>query len=100
VPNYVLVYKGGRPTSGDAQANMAAWGQWFGKLGAAVVDGGNPFGPSKTVGKSGVSDGAGSSLTGYSVLKADNLAAATTLAKDCPVVVHGGTIEVYETVKM
>lgn len=99
--NFVLVYKGGRPAGGDAQANMAAWGKWFGTLGAAVVDGGNPFGPSKTVGSGGaVTDGAASSLTGYSVLKADTLAAAAALAKGCPVVANGGSIEVYEAVKM
>ena len=98
--NYVLVYKGGRPAGGNPEAAMAAWGQWFGTLGAAVVDGGNPFGPSKTVGGSGVSDGAASSLTGYSVLKADSLTAATALAKGCPVLAGGGTVEVYETIKM
>ena len=98
--NYVLVYKGGKAPS-NPEAAMAAWGQWFGSLGAAVVDGGNPFGPSKTVGGGGaVSDGAASSLTGYSVLKADSLAAATALAKGCPVVGNGGTVEVYETMKM
>ena len=37
-----------------------------------------------------------SGLTGYSVLKADSLAAATTLAKGCPVLAHGGAVEVYE----
>jgi hypothetical protein len=99
--NYVLVYKGGRPTGGDAQAAMAAWGQWFGALGAAVVDHGNPFGPSNTVGGDGaVSGGAASNLTGYSVLKADTLADATAMARNCPVVANGGTVEVYETVKM
>jgi hypothetical protein len=28
---------------------MAEWGAWFGALGASPVDGGNPFGPSRTV---------------------------------------------------
>jgi hypothetical protein len=97
--NYVFVYKGGRPAA-TPEAAMAAWGQWFGELGAAVVDGGNPFGPSKTVGGHGVSDGASSSLSGYSVLKADSLAAAAALAKGCPVLAGGGTVEVYETIKM
>jgi len=100
MPNYVLVYKGGRPAGGNPETAMAAWGQWFGKLGAAVVEVGNPFGPSKSVTQSGSSDGGGSNLTGFSILKADNLAAAASLAKDCPVNGNGGTVEVYETVKM
>lgn len=101
MPNYVLVYKSGRPAAGaNMEAAMAAWGQWFAKLGSAVVEGGNPFGPSKSVTKESVSDGAASSLTGFSILKADSLGAAAELAKGCPVIANGGTVEVYETVKM
>ena len=98
--NFVLVYKGGRSSDAGSDAAMAAWGAWFGKLGGAIVEPGNPFGPSKSVSSSGVSDGAGSSLTGFTVLKADSLADAATLAKDCPVVANGGTVEVYEAIKM
>ena len=41
--NYVLVFKGGgmAETEAEQQAVMAAWGEWYGKLGQAVVDGGN-----------------------------------------------------------
>jgi hypothetical protein len=66
VANYVLVFKGGgmAETEAEQQAVMAAWGEWYGKLGQAVVDGGNPFGPSKSVASDGtVSDGAASGLT-------------------------------------
>ncbi|HYM55485.1 MAG TPA: hypothetical protein VES97_08990 [Solirubrobacteraceae bacterium] len=99
--NYLLAYKGGGMAQTDAEreAAMAAWGGWFGTLGAAIVDAGNPFGPSSTVGSGGaVGDGASSALTGYSVLSADSLAAATELAKGCPVLASGGSVEVYETV--
>ena len=34
--------------------------------------------------------------TGYSILKADSLNAATDLAKGCPVLLSGGKITVYE----
>jgi hypothetical protein len=97
---YVLVYKGGGMPETDAEreAVMAAWGNWFGGLGESVVDGGNPFGPSKTVATNGtVRDGASSALTGYSILKADNIAAATEFAKGCPILTSGGSVEVYET---
>jgi hypothetical protein len=98
--NYLLVYKGGGMAQTDEQRQqaMAAWGKWFGELGPAVVDGGNPFGPSASVGPDGsVKDGASSGLTGYSILKADNLSQASQLAKGCPIVSDGGSIEVYET---
>ena len=65
--NFVLVYKGGggmAATEAERQAVMAEWGQWFGALGQAIVDGGNPFGNSSSVAADGtVKDGASSSLT-------------------------------------
>jgi hypothetical protein len=99
VANYVLVFKGGSmaETEAEQQAVMAAWGRWFGELGQAVVDGGNPFGPSASVAPDGkVSDGAASGLTGYTILQADSLAAASEMATGCPVLASGGSIEVYE----
>ena len=70
---------------------MAAWARRW-------SDPGNPFGPSATVGNGGsVSDGAPSGLTGYSVLSADSLSAASELAKGCPVLASGGSVQVYET---
>ena len=98
--NYLLAYKGGGMAESDAEreAVMAAWGTWFGSLGQAIVDAGNPFGPSATIANGGsVSEGAQSALTGYSVLSADSLAAASELVKGCPVLAAGGEVEVYET---
>jgi hypothetical protein len=103
MPNYLLAYKGGRMAETDAEreAAMAAWGSWFQSLGPAVVDPGNPFGPSKTVAQDGsASDSGAAGLTGYSVLTADSLDAATDLAKGCPVLSNGGTVEAYETVEV
>jgi hypothetical protein len=101
--NYVFAYTGGgmAQTDEERQAAMAAWGGWFGTLGQAIVDAGNPFGPSTTVANgAGVSDGGSSSLTGYSVISADSLAAASELAKGCPVLASGGSVEVYETINV
>jgi len=93
---YVLVYSGGSMAEGEeAQAAaMAAWGAWFGTLGAAVVDGGAPFGPSSAVGGGAATSG----LTGYSILEADSLDAAVGLADGCPVLADGGRVDVYETI--
>ena len=43
---YLFVYHGGsQPTDpAEMKAVMDAWGAWFGSLGAAVIDGGNPVG--------------------------------------------------------
>ena len=97
---YVLAYKGGRMPETDAErdAQMAAWGGWFQNLGAAVVDAGNPFGPSRAVNGDGtISDGAPSALTGYTILTSDSIDAAAKLATGCPILSNGGSLEVYET---
>lgn len=99
--NYVLVYKGGggQPASEEQrQAVLGAWMRWYEGLGAAVVDGGNPFGASAVVAPDGsTTNGAPSGLTGYTIVSADSLDAAVAKAKDCPVLSDGGSVEVYET---
>jgi hypothetical protein len=101
VANYLLAYTGGgRPESDEEQQQVyAAWGAWFGALGAAVVDGGNPVGAAKSISPGGsVADGGQAGLTGYSILSADDLDAAVALAQDCPLLDSGGSIQVYEIV--
>jgi len=97
---YVLAYVGGRMADTDAerQEQMAKWGAWFGQLGEAIVEPGAPFGPSASLDSAGaVGQGVSSGLGGYSILQADSLAAATELAKGCPVLAAGGSVDVYET---
>jgi len=94
---FVLAYKGGgmAQTEEEREAAMQAWGAWFGGLGSAVVDAGNPFSSSKAVGGNSTSG-----LTGYSILSADSLDAASKLAEDCPVLSNGGDVEVYEVLEL
>lgn len=93
---YVLVYQGGTMAESEAaqQAAMAAWGAWFGSLGGAVVDGGAPFGAGAAVGGGASRTG----LTGYSILEAADLDAAVDMARGCPIVADGGSVDVYETI--
>jgi hypothetical protein len=102
--NYMFVYSGGHGMSADEaerNAQYARWGQWFGELGSAVVDGGAATGTAKTVGPGdSVSDGGSRGLTGYSIVSADSLDAAVELAKGCPVLEIGGAVDVYEAIAM
>jgi hypothetical protein len=102
--NYVFAYSGGNGMAEDEterNAQLAKWGQWFGELGSAVVDGGAPTGTAKTVGPGGsVSDGGSRALTGYSIVSADSLDSAVDLAKGCPVLEGGGAVDVYEAISM
>jgi hypothetical protein len=98
---YLLIYHGGGMPEGQAaqEQAMAAWGTWFQNLGPALADGGNPVGQTKTIAANGaVSDGGGANpASGYSLIEADSLDGAVELAKGCPVLGGGSTIEVAET---
>jgi hypothetical protein len=101
---YLFVYHGGKqPESKKEQAKvMAAWGQWFGSMGSAVVDGGNPVGKSSTVQSSGtvVSNGGANPVSGYSLIEAPSLNEALAKAKGCPILAAGGSVEVAEAMDM
>jgi len=98
---YLFIYHGGRmpATMEEGQQAMAAWGQWFGSLGADVIDGGNPVGASTTVIHDGsvVSNGGANPTTGYSVVNARDLDDAIAKAKGCPILLMGGSVELAET---
>jgi hypothetical protein len=80
---------------------MQAWMAWFGEMGAAVVDGGAPVAASKTLSSSGITDGGGANPAGgYTLVEAADMDAALTLAKGCPALGDGGTVEVAECIQM
>ena len=81
---FLLVYHGGNAPSSkeEGEKTMAAWGQWIGGLGKALVDVGNPTGAAKTVAPGG---------------KVSNAVdAAVAAVKGCPQLTAGGSIEVTE----
>ncbi len=100
---YLLVFHGGSmpETEADQAAVMRAWTDWFGKLGSAVVDQGNPASQSRTIAADGSVGGpTGNPASGYSILEAGSIAAAVELAKGCPVLAGGASIEVVETLEV
>ncbi|MDH3693878.1 MAG: hypothetical protein OER96_04835 [Gammaproteobacteria bacterium] len=101
---YLFVYHGGsKPESEvDVAKVMDAWGQWFGSMGSAVVDGGNPVGMSSTVQSDGsvTNNGGANPASGYSLVEAPDLNDALEKAKGCPVLTAGGSVEVAEAIDM
>ena len=55
MPNYLLVFHGGTAPQSEEEGRkvMQEWTSWMDGLGAAVVDGGNPVGTSKTISPDG-----------------------------------------------
>ena len=103
MPNFVFAYHGGKPPDSPEEGAkvMAAWNAWFETLGPAIVDGGAPVGASKTVASGGVSDGGGlNPLSGYSIVRADNIDGAVEMARGCPILEDGGNVEVAEAMEM
>ncbi len=101
---YVFVYHGGShpETEAEVAAVMDAWGSWFGSMGAAVIDGGNPVGPSATVMSDGsvVNNGGANPISGYSLIEAKSLDDAVAKARKCPILAAGGHIELAEAIDM
>lgn len=101
---YVLTYHGGSGMPEDPkeiEQIMAAWGSWFETMGAAVADGGNPFGAGVTLSADGTTANERAiDVTGYSIITADSLDAAVSHAKGCPVLEGGGTVQVSEALEM
>ncbi|HSF90601.1 MAG TPA: YciI family protein [Paracoccaceae bacterium] len=102
MPNFVLIYKGGNPpaTPEEGQANMAKWFEWTKAAGDKMVEPNNPLVQWKSVGPDGtVSDMAGPFM-GYSVISVETQDEALALAKACPFLEVGGTIDVAQIMEM
>ena len=98
---FILAYYGGnRPaTQEEGAAHMQNWMSWMNGLGDAVVDAGNPYGPAKTVSASGVSDSS-NTLNGTTLVQAETIEVAIEMAKSCPHLDLGGTIDVAVAMQM
>ncbi|MGI9648447.1 MAG: YciI family protein [Acidimicrobiia bacterium] len=103
MPKFMMVYKGEATDMSDmspeqAQEVMAKWGAWMEKVGPALTDIGTPFGPAVSVVDDG-STATAASLTGYSIVEADDLAGAQGLADGHPYLSEGQgnyAIDIYE----
>lgn len=103
MPKFMLIYKGQATDMADMSEEqgaeiLAKWSVWMGKVGSAITDIGTPFGPGTSLIDNG-STGTPLSLTGYSIVEAADLTAATRLADGHPYLSEGKgnfAIEIYE----
>ena len=104
---YLLLYHGPATPMDDftpeqSAEQMRAWGEWMGKAGPALVDGGAPFGQRTAVSDDGTSP-APSDQNGYTIVEAGSLDGARALTDGHPFLSEGKgrfTIEIFELVPM
>ena len=100
---HVLVYLGGdQPSSPEeGQKHFAKYQEWLSSLGDAATSPMNPFKDTSTVNPDGsVTAGSTTSMSGYTIIEVDSMEAALSIAKACPFLDIGGSLEVSELVEM
>lgn len=97
---FIYLYRG--PFKEMTPEEGAKWGAWLGNIGAALIDQGSPCGGGKVV----VDDGSSakiSGITGYTLVEAKDLNAATALTKGHPLLTGNQglySVEVLELIDM
>ncbi len=103
MPQYVIVYLGGnQPASPEeGKQHFSRYMEWLTALGDAAVSPANPLKNTCTVNPDGtVSSGGTTAMSGYTVIEADSMEAALSVAKSCPFLEVGGSLEVSELMEM
>ena len=101
---FIYLYRGAVPefTPEQGAERMAAFAAWMEKVGPALVDSGSPFGASASVRDDGI-DAAAGNLIGYTIVEADDLAAAEGLTDGLPFLLGNEgkcAVEIFELVSM
>ncbi len=100
---YVITYLGGDQPSNpeEGKKHFSKYMDWLKSLGDSAVSPANPFKDTRTVNPDGtVTTGSTTSMSGFTIIKADSMEAALSVAKACPFLDIGGTIEVSELMQM
>lgn len=103
MPQYMISYLGGdKPASPEeGQQHMAKYRAWLASLGDAAVSPANPLKDTTTVNPDGsVTTGSSTTMSGFTIVKAGSLTDALSMARACPFLDVGGSLEVSEMIVM
>jgi hypothetical protein len=98
-----MTYLGGdQPASPEeGKQHFAEYMSWLASLGDAAVSPANPLKNTHSVDPDGtVTAGSTTTMSGYSIIETDSIEAALALAKTCPFLDVGGSLEVSELAEM
>jgi hypothetical protein len=103
MPEYFISYLGGdQPSSPEeGKQHMEKYREWLSSLGESAVSPANPLKDTHTIGSDGsATAGSTTSMSGFTIIKADSIDGALTVAKACPFLDIGGSLEVSELIQM
>jgi hypothetical protein len=103
MPQYVIVYLGGDQPSSEEEGkqHFSKYMDWLSSLGDSVVSPANPLNDTNTVNPDGsVTTGGTSTMSGYTIIEVGSMEAALAIAKVCPFLDIGGSLEVSELMQM
>lgn len=100
---YIITYLGGNQPSSpeEGQQHFAKYKEWLTSLGDSAVSPANPLKDTTTVNPDGsVSSGGTTAMSGYTIIESESMDAALSIAKACPFLEIGGSLEVSELMQM
>ncbi len=103
MPQYVIVYLGGNPPSApeEGKQHFTKYMEWLNSLGDSAISPANPLKNTHTVNPDvTITTGSSSTMSGYTIIEADSMDAALSIAKACPFLDVNGSLEVSELGQM
>ncbi len=99
----MITYLGGNKPSSpkEGKQHMSKYKAWLSSLGDAAISPANPLKNTNTVNADGtVIAGGTTSMSGFTIIEAGSMEAALEVAKACPFLDVGGSLEVSELMQM
>ena len=103
MPQYMITYLGGdNPASPEeGKQHMSKYSDWLASLGDSAVSPANPLKDTSTINPDGtVTNRSTTSMSGFTIIKAESMEVALSIAKACPFLDIGGSLEVSELIQM
>jgi hypothetical protein len=100
---FIIFYLGGdQPaTPEEGKQHFNKYMEWLNALGDTVVSPANPFKDTHTVKPDGsISTGSTTTMSGYTIIETEDMQTALSIARSCPFLEIGGSLEVSEMIEM
>ncbi|NKB76000.1 MAG: hypothetical protein GKR96_02890 [Gammaproteobacteria bacterium] len=100
---YMMTYLGGNQpaTPEEGKAHFEKYRTWLSSLGEAVLVPAAPLKNPTTVNPDGsLTEGSTTSMSGYTIVKAETMEEVLAMGKACPFLEIGGSLEISELMEM